>query len=494
LGAFPVNNAVMRAWTLLTHNPTLVLQALDEGRLAGLCTAGEEETDQFLLFAQRSGLLATLGQTFPDPRQQCEIPAEAILLACVAAAFQQEYALSQAPLALHSARLLLEYGLNATVLEPGGGFSRRGTQTRGPFHGDVIRKLLDQLEQQERTSGDPVGSRLQRWYNDQVGHALVQVAQAQPMLHLLDSTKLLVNSANPRYEGSSALPAEKGQAPERGYKLLTLRSLLDDGAVISEIAFGALTEADLPLSQPLLRDSAHLQPGDVLIEDRGFLCGQTLSWLKTERQVDVVTGLKADMHAFGLAVARAVCRPKRWEAHPTRPRQQIQTVGDVAGAWESCTVPLQTVVVRERDAREPDGYRYWVFVSTQEAVSGRQLIKTYQLRPEIEEDYRQLKSPQWLMDEFTSTSQEQILFHVLIVLIAYNLFQVFTRTTGGRAFVGKTQRQLRREARRSDVTYLIGYTTGYFAVFETRQIVARMLRLPPDQRERLAQLLEEQNE
>src|SRR5262245_10134435 len=126
----------MRAWTLLTHNPTLVLQALDEGRLAGLCTAGEEETDQFLLFAQRSGLLATLGQRFPDPRQQCEIPAEAILLASVAAAFQQEYALSQAPLALHSPRLLLEYGLNAAVVEPGGGFSRRGTQARGPFHGD----------------------------------------------------------------------------------------------------------------------------------------------------------------------------------------------------------------------------------------------------------------------------------------------------------------------------------------------------------------------
>jgi hypothetical protein len=98
------------------------------------------------------------------------------------------------------------------------------------------------------------------------------------------------------------------------------------------------------------------------------------------------------------------------------------------------------------------------------------------------------------MDEFTSTRQEPILFHVLIVLIAYNLFHVFTRTPGGRAFAGKTQRQLRREARRSEVTYLIGYTTSSFAVFETKQIVARMLRLPRDQRERLAQLLEEQNE
>jgi Transposase DDE domain len=489
-----VNNAWMRAWTLLTHNPTQVLQALDEGRLSGLCTAGEEETDQFLLFAQRCGLLATLGQTFPDPRKQCEVPAAAILLACVAAAFQQEYALCQAPLALHSARLLLEYGLNSAVLEPGGGFSRRGTQERGPFHGDVIRKLLDQLERQERTSGDPVGSRLQRWYNDHVGHAFVRAARAQPMLHLLDSTKLLVNRANGHYEGSSVLPAEKEQPPQRGYKLLTLRSLLDDGAVITEMALGSLTEADLTLSLPLLHDSAHLQPGDLLIEDRGFLCGKTLSWLKTERQVDVVIGLKADMQAFGLAVARAVCRPKRWEPHPTRPQQQIQTVGDVSGVWEHCTVPLQTVVVRERDPREPDGYRYWVFVSTRPSLSGRDLIKTYQLRPEIEEDYRQLKSPQWLMEEFTSTGWEQILFHVLIVLIAYNLFHVFTRTAGGREFAGKTRRQLRREARRSDVTYLIGYTASYFAVFETKRIVARMLRLPRDQRERLAQLLEEQNE
>lgn len=153
----------MRAWTLLTHDPPQVLRALDEGRLAGVATAEEEETDQFLLFAQRSGLLASLGQSFPDPRRQCEVPAKAILLACVAAAFQQEYALCQAPLALHSARLLLEYGLNAAVLAPGGGFSRRGTQQRGPFHGDVSRKLLDQRAQQEQTDGDPVGSRLQRW-------------------------------------------------------------------------------------------------------------------------------------------------------------------------------------------------------------------------------------------------------------------------------------------------------------------------------------------
>jgi hypothetical protein len=489
-----VNNTGMRAWTLLTHDPTQVLQALDEGRLAGVCTAGEEETDQFLLFAQRCGLLTTLGQTFPDPRRQCEVPAEAILLACIAAAFQQEYALCQAPLALHSARLLLEYGLNAAVLEPGGGLSRRGTQQRGPFHGDVIRKLLDQLAQQETTSGDPVGSRLQRWYNDHVGPAFVRAAKAQPMLHLLDSTKLLVNPTNDHYEGSSVLPAEKGKAPERGYKLLTLRSLLDEGAVITELAFGSLTEADLTLSQSLLKDSAHLQPGDLLIEDRGFLCGKTLSWLKEERQVEVVTGLNADMLAYRLALARAVSRPQRWEPHPTRPKQQIQAVGDVSEVWESCTVPLQTVVVRERDRHEPDGYRYWVFVSTRPALSGRELIKTYQLRPEIEEDYRQLKSRQWLLDEFTSTGWEQILFHVLIVLIAYNLFHVFTRTTGGREFAGKTRRQLRREARRSEVTYLIGYTASHFAVFETKRIVARMLRLPPDQRERLAQLLEEQNE
>jgi hypothetical protein len=489
-----VNNALMRAWTLLTHDPTQVLQALDEGRLAGICTAGEEETDQFLLFAQRSGLLATLGQTFPDPRRQCEVPAEAILLACIAAAFQQEYALCQAPLALHSARLLLAYGLNAAVLEPGGGFSRRGTKGRGPFHGDVIRKLLDQLAQQETASGDPRGSRLQRWYNDHVGPAFVRAAQAEPMLHLLDSTKLLVNPANDHYEGSSVLPAEKGKEPERGYKLLTLRSLLDEGAVITEMAFGSLTEADLTLSQPLLHDSGQLQPGDLLIEDRGFLCGKTLSWLKEERQIEVVTGRNADMLAYRLAVARAVSRPKRWEPHPTRPKQQIQAVGDVAEVWESCTVPLQTVVVRERERREPDGYRYWVFVSTRLSLSGRDLIKTYQLRPEIEEDYRQLKSRQWLMDEFTSTNGAQILFHVLIVLIAYNLFHVFTRTAGGREFAGKTRQQLRREARRSEVTYLIGYTASRFAVFETKRIVARMLRLPPDQRERLAQLLEEQNE
>ena len=36
--------------------------------------------------------------------------------------------------------------------------------------------------------------------------------------------------------------------------------------------------------------------------------------------------------------------------------------------------------------------KYYVFVTTDLTVTGRQIIKTYELRPEIEEDFRQLKA------------------------------------------------------------------------------------------------------
>jgi hypothetical protein len=86
-----------------------------------------------LLDSIESGRLDQLAETFPDPRQQQEIPMRLLLAAGIAGHFAGLYAPSPSPYALHSPRLLAALGGQVVVNQPGNGVSRRGTQEEAPF-------------------------------------------------------------------------------------------------------------------------------------------------------------------------------------------------------------------------------------------------------------------------------------------------------------------------------------------------------------------------
>ena len=69
-------------------------QALELGELVHLDTASEEFTDEFLLFAIQSGLLAKWAEAFPDPREEPEIGMAVILASHLAARFAGLYSAS----------------------------------------------------------------------------------------------------------------------------------------------------------------------------------------------------------------------------------------------------------------------------------------------------------------------------------------------------------------------------------------------------------------
>jgi hypothetical protein len=81
----------------------------------------------------------------------------------------------------------------------------------------------------------------------------------------------------------------------RGYKLATLRTLLDSAGLLSQVAMSAIQVHDVALCRPLLERAPVLRAGDLLLEDRGFIDGATLSHLKRTRRVDVIMPLKANM-------------------------------------------------------------------------------------------------------------------------------------------------------------------------------------------------------
>lgn len=471
----------------LEYRPDEVLDALRCGEILALETAIEQLPDFFLLYAIESGLLDRLAETFPDPRQQQpEIPMRLLLAAGIAGHFAGLYALSQSPYALHSPRLLSELGVQVKVMQPGEGLSKKGTQQPVAFHADVLRKMLDLRDWQDRQEQLRPGQSLIDWYNGQVGTLFCAVIGVQPTLHILDCTDLLVPLKSEKYEGSGV--TTKNEVAERGYKLGTLRSLLDTGAVITGIAWGAIQEHDLPVTSSLIRSSPHLHEGDMLLEDRGFVDGETITYLKLERKVDVTTGLKSDMNLLKAAIVLAEANPGAWKAHPTREKQEIQLIQDLSGLWPQLGVPMNVCVVRFVN-KQTGKHDYIGLATTDLTLSAKQIIAFYQTRPEIEEDYRQLKSGSWNIDTFHATRQVPILWHVLLTLLAYNLFQVYANTKQGQKFAEKTKQKLEREQGRNPPTYLLVCTGTAYGFFETKSLLYILLDLPDPVRQKIRNLL-----
>src|SRR5262249_19011610 len=150
---------------------------------------------------------------------------------------------------LRSARVLGALGYSVEVIEPERGLSRRGTTDDKLFSGDVVRKLLVQMEQQADLSQptrqplpEPsvgvkgrdqasrravkhaveaaaaearayqVAAQLVDWYNQQVGVSMLQYARLGRgrRLHILDTTHVEVALETGTYECSGVVKNEDG--------------------------------------------------------------------------------------------------------------------------------------------------------------------------------------------------------------------------------------------------------------------------------------------
>lgn len=474
---------------LLRENRAAVLEALQQGRVDSIEAATDEITDLHVLYALQSGLLAECAAAFPDPRVDAEIPVAVLLTASVAAAFQAEYALRETGCALHSPAILAALGLNAAWLAPGAGLSRRGTESRAVFHGDTLRKLLGQIASLDRAAGRLPGASLLGWWNDTVGPAMLRHAGGGTGAWIRDITKLIVNLKNPRYEGST-VATEEGQHPQRGYKLGLLSALIDTGRLLVGVAWDHIRAADVTVARSFVAAGTPLERGDTLLQDRGLVDGAEITVLKRDLGVDTVFPLKANWLAYRTALLQVERRPQRWQPHPTRPKQEIQPVKNIGGSWKSCEVPLNGCAVREWNA-EKGAYHYWVFATTNLERSAKGTLTDYRARSECEEDHRQTKSADWEMDEYTSTTLVEILYHVLVVLFAYNLCQLYGQTEAGQRFGGKTKRARQREARREGEARLVVVAGSQYALLEWSVVAAVLLEVEGAAKERLRALLRE---
>ena len=519
----------MESIRLVARNGQAVRQALERGEVLHLDTASEEITDEFLLFAIQSGLLQQWASGFPDSRNWADITCEVILAAEMAARFASIYSQRKTGYVLRSARVLGALGYSVEVLEDGAGLSGQGTGEDQLYSGDVLRKLLGKAEKQVEVTGDDraaavqggaevrvrkrasrraakvpeldgadaaarsaaVARSLADWYNRTVGPSLLEYAQSGDgrRIHILDTTKIVVELERGTYECSGVVKDDDDGRLKRGYKLATIRTLLETAGIITQATVGQIQTHDCKLCEPMLKSCTVFRPGDLLLEDRGLLDGAMISYLKRERGVDVIVPLRHEMLSYEEAVNLATLAGQ-WQPHPTRGNQEIAFVKGVEHVWDECEVKLNACVIRFFNEKKK-ALDHIVLVTTDQSLNAKWIVKHYEQRPEIEQDYEQLKSGGWMLQKLSSTRYSQIVFYLLTVVLSYSLYQLFANTAAGARFAGKTRQAIAFEQLKTRRTNVIVYAGGYFEIFETLSFVYLVLKLSPEVQTRLRHWLEE---
>src|SRR2546425_5698145 len=103
-----------------------------------------------------------------------------------------------------------------------------------------------------------------------------------------------------------------------------------------------------------------------------------------------------------------------WQPHPSRDNQQIAFVKGVEHLWAQCKVPLNACVIRYWN-RKKDAVDHIVLVTTDQRLQGPWIVRHYEERPEIEQDYEQMKSGGGELQKLRSkTHNESVVFLLLV--------------------------------------------------------------------------------
>lgn len=444
------------------YNQSSVIEKIRKGKLDAVALSTSSLVDNIILEMNNSKIFDCLKNNIPDYRaHNTTIPYELIWASAIAAKMKVQTSLTDIPFALNDHRTLAKLGY--TIIDTDGNLKA------GLMQESSLRFLLGKYDAQLFLNG----------YNNTVQNGILPLLDIVPNIHILDCTDLEVNFSNINYEASGIGHSKRDESPTRGYKLATLRGIVNDTGLIEEIRFGSINTHDIKLSEEMLKTSPMLKSGDILINDRGFLSRELINYLKTQRGVDTYVPLKHNMDAYSDAVVIAK-NQNNWQPHPNKKRtnQFISSVKDTGTYWVSSNpkedVPINSCVVWDK---EED--KYFVFITTDLNASAKDIIMTYELRPEIEEDYRQLKDF-WKIEDFKSTKLNVILFHIICVLFGYLFFQLYTLMPEGEAYLHKSLPVILKNYMPEIQPYVVLYVEYEFGVLTLFELMDFYAHCPED--------------
>ena len=295
---------------LCKQNQENVINRIRSNNFDNVAMSESNLADDIMLSMFDNGILECIKKGIEDKRaKNTVIPFDLILSLSICAKMKSKTSLSDIPFAISDHRVLTKLGYNIV-------------DTNGDLKNELMRESTIRFLLGKYTSDDLFNA-----YNSCVQNYILPKINATPNIHILDCTNLSVNLKNDHYEGSEVTRDKNGEIA-RGYKLSTLRGITGDTGVIEEICFGSMKTHDLELSRNMVINTPIFKPGDILIEDRGFLDRELINYLKKERKVDTFVPLKTNMNAYLVAITAAQQEGK-WENHPSRNNQKIALVTDL---------------------------------------------------------------------------------------------------------------------------------------------------------------------
>jgi len=452
-----------------------VKKNLKLGNLDDLVMSNPNLTDSIILTMFKNGYLSGLEDSFLDERRDnSSIPLETFLILGVAGKLNLQNALSDIPYAIRDTDLLNKLGWNELIKDD---FLDKGMMSEGS-----IRSFIKKQDAEYFSKG----------YNSYVKNHVLSKLPERPVNHLLDCTIIEGHGDYSKYD-EIGTTVRDGKTIH-GFKLCTLRGLLPSGGGITEaISIGLVTEHDFSLSEYII-NSDIFKDGDNLIQDAGFIDRNTINNLK-KNGVNTYVRVKTNMDIYKEAVALACKTPiKKWKNHPTRKKQKIATVEELGNMWvydRKNDVDLTAAVVYD-EIKE----KYYVFVTSDITKRAKSIINTYQLRPEIEEDYRQ-KKVYWNLEKFTSKKYNTVAFHIFLTALGFLFYQLFTQTKIGEKYLGKNiqtafkifDRDKLREVKAKDARLII-YYNGYFGIFKFIEVMDIYADVPKKTRAKIKKVVQ----
>lgn len=446
------------------ENTQSVLEQVKQGKLTAAVLSTTNLIDEIILTMHTHDILSVIGKSIPDLRaHNTTIPYDLIWASAIAAKMKVKTSLTDIPYAITDHRTLAELGYTIIDTEDG---LEQGLMQEGS-----LRFLIGKYAPELFING----------YNKAVQEHIMPLLDLNADIHILDCTDLEVNYSNPNYQGSGVGYSKRSpcglQERARGYKLATLRGVINDTGIIEEIRFGPINTHDLALSEEMLRTTSVFKPGDILINDRGFLSRNLLNYLKKVKQVDTYIPLRQNMEAFTIAVQVAKSQ-NQWQQHPiTRfPTQRICLVEDLGPYWGNDNADdIEIVDINACVVWDIETDKYFVFATTDTSKSAIDILKVYNLRPEIEEDYRQLKDF-WKLEDFKSTKLNLIVFHIVSVLFGYLFFQLYTLMPEGEQYMGKSLPVVLKNyvvKVQGYIVLYVGFEFGIFTLLEMMKLYAQ---------------------
>lgn len=371
----------------------------------------------------RYDFISLIDEVFDDNTKHYDAKKPNVFIfASVSARLKQLAATSSVPLAITSIKLLEKLKLNLLNKNKDGTYFTEGW-------------LRDHIN--EYKNADTIVKK----FNDLL-LGMADKLDEKPKMHILDCTKIPIYFSNSNYENAGIASDGDGNKI-RGYKAGILRGCLKNGGIIEEAIIDSANIHDLELTKEMVIKSKHLKAKDIVLMDRGFIDLDFIRKLKS-RGVDVIVPARNNMDIFTEAVSIAK-ENNIWVKHPTRQSQDIALVENLTN-WgkESNVINFSSCVVRiEKEFNfeytdkeylsQDEKYIYIVILSTNTKIGAKKILELYSKRPEIEEDFRQLKDF-WKMCDFKSTKYKFIVFYLMTVFSAYNYYQLFKNLEIGKAY------------------------------------------------------------